>query len=194
MQKVPGTMYVHPPEDVRKLAAKLILEEAVELVNALGFFVIEDKENEDSGALKIVKADGGVYKNSNRDLFDVIDGACDTAYVATWILCSYGVPDVPHLKEVCRANDDKFPNGKPTVREDGKFLKPPGWKGPDHTTVRKAVESTFRPDALKEEAVHLFFEKATNDLANSAEGQQAGSGSVADGGNESAGPGRAEWN
>lgn len=185
LQRVPGEMYVHPSEDIRKLAAKLILEEAVELVNALGFFVIENPESD--GDLKIVRNDS--YRNADRDLFDVIDGACDTSYVATWILCAYGVPDVPHMKEVCRANDAKFPGGKAIIREDGKFLKPEGWKGPDHAAVKQTIQSEFRSDAMKEQAVYLHFDKVSNEIESALSSKPASGNIPVDGRNEGTGPG-----
>ena len=49
-----------------------------------------------------------------------------------------GVPENIHEEEVCRANNDKFPGGVAILREDGKFLKPEGWCGPDHAGLREA--------------------------------------------------------
>lgn len=116
---VPGAPYTVPDEATRRLRAELILEEALETINALGFMVLDNK-----------------VRDSDRepDLEGIIDGCCDVHYVAVGTLWACGVPDVPHVEEVIRANDDKFPGGAgvphPTV--PGKFGKPPGWRGPDH--------------------------------------------------------------
>jgi predicted HAD superfamily Cof-like phosphohydrolase len=69
----------------------------------------------------------------------VIDGCVDTIYVATGTLAAYGVPDLPHIVEVNRANEAKFPNGKATLNDAGKFQKPEGWTGPDHALVRSKI-------------------------------------------------------
>lgn len=130
-----GDPYTLPSEETRLLRAKVILEEALETINGLGVhlslrgtFAVEN--GIDDFTLRI----GRPY-----DLEKIIDGCCDVIYVATGTLASCGVPDVPHLQEVCQANLDKFPGGVATFREDGKFLKPEGWEPPDHASVQNAV-------------------------------------------------------
>jgi hypothetical protein len=75
------------------------------------------------------------WKHQPPDLIGIIDGCCDTIYVTVGTLCAMGVPDLPHLDEVNRANNDKFPGGVAFLNEDGKFLKPEGWTPPDHQHV-----------------------------------------------------------
>lgn len=73
-------------------------------------------------------------KRYEVNLEGIIDGGADAIYTATGVILACGAPDLPHLEEVCRANDSKFPGGVATIRpSDGKYLKPEGWKGPDHT-------------------------------------------------------------
>ena len=62
----------------------------------------------------------------------IIDGCCDTIYVATGTLAVCGVPDLPHLDEVCRANNAKFPGGQGVCNTYGKYTKPEGWVPPNH--------------------------------------------------------------
>lgn len=69
------------------------------------------------------------------DIEDVADSLADIAYVVLGAAVTWGIPLGAVFEEVCRANDDKV--GGP-VREDGKRLKPPGWKGPDIAGVLKA--------------------------------------------------------
>lgn len=69
------------------------------------------------------------------DIEDVADSLADITYVVLGAAVTWGIPLGPVFEEVCRANDDKV--GGP-VREDGKRLKPPGWKGPDIAGVLKA--------------------------------------------------------
>lgn len=117
-----GAPYSLPSEEIRLLRAKLILEEALESVKGLGFRVILD---EDTG-------DFYPIMDGPPNLEDIIDGCIDTAYVTTGTLVSCGVPDLAHIRKVNSANNRKFPGGKAIFREDGKFLKPPGWRAPVH--------------------------------------------------------------
>jgi len=118
-----------PSEEVRKLRAQLILEEAIETAEALGFMVsVSYKE----GAHCI-----RVEPFFEPDLEKIIDGCCDTNYVCIGTLCALGLEDLPHLEEVNRANDRKFPGGVALTNENGKFQKPEGWQGPDHHQVMK---------------------------------------------------------
>ena len=127
-QRAVSAPYQIPDEATRLLRARLILEETHETIKALGFVIATQS--------------GGPHPNAmiwpdqqyTPDLEKIVDGCCDLHYVAIGTLWACGVPDVPHVEEVNRANNDKFPNGvgvpHPTV--SGKFGKPPGWKGPDH--------------------------------------------------------------
>lgn len=122
--------YGIPDQPTRKLLAQLVLEEALETVRALGFDVSTPQVPD------VVWHTGC----SDPNIETIIDGACDTIYVATGVLVACGVPDRPHLDEVCRANDAKFPDGEAVVQEGtGKYLKPVGWFPPQHERVRDEV-------------------------------------------------------
>jgi len=70
------------------------------------------------------------------NLIGMIDGNCDIIYVATGNMLQCGAPDMPHLQEVCWANDSKFPGGVAfTDSTTGKFLKPEGWQPPNHQRI-----------------------------------------------------------
>lgn len=132
---LPVTPYSVPPEEVRRLRAKLILEEAIETINGLGFVL--------PGVADIsIEPMFGYQPSDWESVEQVIDGCVDTIYVCTGTLAAYGVPDLPHLIEVNRANDSKFPNGVATLNDYGKFQKPPGWVGPDHARVRDSVTNS----------------------------------------------------
>lgn len=62
------------------------------------------------------------------DLIEAIDGMCDLLCVVYGTAVEFGVDLAPFWDEVHRTNMAK--QGGP-VREDGKRLKPPGWKPPD---------------------------------------------------------------
>jgi len=131
-QTLPAVPYTVPCEEVRKLRAKLQLEETLETIRGLGYWL----PGIDTSCLAPVP---GFVGGEWHDMEQVIDGCVDTIYVATGTLAAYGVPDLPHIIEVNRANDAKFPNGKATLNDIGKFQKPDGWVGPDHARVRDSI-------------------------------------------------------
>lgn len=126
---------------VRALLARLVLQEAIETVHALGFHPenLDDREN-------FILSPTKEYEE--LDLFEIIDGACDTTYVSIGLLCAMGIPDLPHLDEVCRANNSKFPNGIVIINEFGKYQKPEGWQPPDHRKVMREYKDKI--DLAKE--------------------------------------------
>lgn len=69
------------------------------------------------------------------DLVKIADGLCDEDYINEGTRQYFGIPRVAIFKEVQRANMEKV--GGP-IREDGKQLKPPGWRGPDIAGVLRA--------------------------------------------------------
>lgn len=107
-----------PSEDVRRLRAKLIIEEAIETVNALGFSV-----ETHAGKCEFVA-------DRTPNLIEIIDGCCDVRVVTTGTLIACGVPDLPFQNAVDENNLAKFGPGH-SWREDGKLIKPEGHKPPD---------------------------------------------------------------
>lgn len=116
-----------PDPDIRILRAKLILEEALETVRALG--------------VRVTLGDGGPSVSGEKaplrfrtagevDLEGVVDGCADISVVTIGTLIAFGVEDEPVLEEVDRANLRKFAEGS-YRRADGKWMKPPGWTPPD---------------------------------------------------------------
>lgn len=137
--------YKVPKAEIRMLLAKLVFEEALETIRALGI-AIEFSDGEYTHDVTGIEIDRFDIVDAHDpvlplDIDTIIDGACDTIYVATGVLVAMGVPDLPHLAEVCRANDRKFPKGVATIGAHGKYLKPAGWKGPDHAARRKVLKS-----------------------------------------------------
>jgi predicted HAD superfamily Cof-like phosphohydrolase len=117
----------------RELRAKLIMEEAVETVAALGF-----------DAVALIDEAGIPGERPHREiarfrklytkphLVDFIDGMCDLLYVVIGSAVAAGVDLDPHFSEVHRANMTKTTG---PVRDDGKQLKPDGWTPPDHERI-----------------------------------------------------------
>lgn len=143
-QVIPAVAYTVPDAKTRLLLAKLVFEEAQETIHALGCILSQTND----GPIEVVDDGGGPLS-----LEKVIDGACDTIYVATGVLAACGVPDMPHLTEVCDANNAKFPNGVAIIDpKSGKYLKPEGWKAPDHMNVKRTHQS-FDPLKIKNDVL-----------------------------------------
>lgn len=127
-----------PSEDDRILRAKLLFEECLETIDALGVNVLDFTYN------KLDAKDPDVTfaarDSSEVDLLETIDGCVDVMVIAVGTLSTIGVPALPFIREVDRANVRKVgPDGKIPRRDDGKFLKPKGWTGPDHARVASEV-------------------------------------------------------
>lgn len=148
-----------PDEAIRRLSAQLILEETMETIHALGFLVMPMKGDPEEVPCQpnyeLLSHDG--IDNEWHTLEEIIDGACDLIYVATGALVACGVPDLPHLAEVCRANNSKFPDGKAIINpETGKYLKPEGWQAPDHNHVlncQRRIGPTVYLNRIQEEVL-----------------------------------------
>jgi predicted HAD superfamily Cof-like phosphohydrolase len=121
--------YVDPKlPDRFELRASLIAEEAAETINALTGEPVEVIVGRPAMPKFAIKVD----ELTKPDLIETIDGMCDLLVVTYGTAEEMYVDLEPHFDEVHRANMDKL--GGP-VREDGKQLKPKGWKAPDHKKI-----------------------------------------------------------
>jgi len=124
-QSTPTTPCI-PDLKTRRLRAKLIFEEAIETIEALGFSVHCPDEQIDT-------------TNSDNASFDAVfepniegiaDGCADISVVTIGTLIACGIDDESILTEVDAANLRKIgPGGY--HREDGKWMKPADWTPPD---------------------------------------------------------------
>lgn len=137
-QELPGSPVV-PSEEVRWLRARLILEEAFETVEALGFKA-SAKDWSYQPSLRSASFGGHQlsFEDAIPDLEEIIDGCCDIKVVTTGTLSACGVPDEAVQAEVDSANLRKFAPGS-YKREDGKWIKPPDFKHPDIAGVLKKL-------------------------------------------------------
>ncbi len=127
-QDVPAAPTV-PDEETRRLRAKLILEEALETVKALGVGVrVTTEDGREVDFSHIDHLD--FFSEGAVDLEGVVDGCADISVVTIGTLIAFGVDDAPVLEEVDRANLRKFGPGS-YARADGKWMKPPDWRPPD---------------------------------------------------------------
>jgi predicted HAD superfamily Cof-like phosphohydrolase len=119
-----------PDEKVRTLRARLILEEALETVVALGFMahveIIDTKEDGVEGKCHEVS----LFEFGEPNLVEIADGCADISVVTIGTLSACGISDNALLEVVDVSNLAKFgPGGH--RREDGKWIKPPDWVKPD---------------------------------------------------------------
>ena len=126
-QEVPCEPTV-PSSEVRLLRARLIFEEAMETIEALGVMVYPSVG--DGGELRGWEMEAEIEPN----LVEIADGCADVSVVALGTLSACGIADKSLLKEVDESNLRKFAPGC-RKREDGKHLKPPDWKAPDISGV-----------------------------------------------------------
>lgn len=125
-----------PSADVRRLRAKLILEEALETIKALGVTVwpsdecLVDQARTAGGKVELNEDSFELEVTGECDIAGVADGCADVSVVTIGTLIAFGIPDRRLLELVDNNNLAKFGPGH-SIREDGKLVKPPGHKPPD---------------------------------------------------------------
>ncbi len=119
-----------PSDEERLLRAKLILEEALETVSALGFDPIIVVPYPPSQQIKVTMEAVKFTPARDPDLVAIADGCADISVVVSGTLSSCGIADELLLEEVDESNIRKFDDGC-ILREDGKYLKPAGWVPPN---------------------------------------------------------------
>lgn len=117
-----------PDAATRILRAKLIMEEAMETIKAMGVMLWCDGDS----SVKLQYDDLGftAMAEDKVNLVEVVDGCCDIAVVTTGTLSAFGVSNVNPQRLVDESNLAKFGEGG-YCREDGKWIKPPNWKAPN---------------------------------------------------------------
>jgi predicted HAD superfamily Cof-like phosphohydrolase len=139
-----------PNADVRRLCARLILEEALETVNAMG--IQASLTANSHGMLRIEDI---YFKDTGEvDQKEVGNGLADTEFVLHWGANQFGLDHQPFFDEVCRSNETKFDwksseiiglttckvitlkDGKFCVRDKGnKIMKSPSYSPADDASI-----------------------------------------------------------
>lgn len=119
-----------PPAEDRLLRAKLIMEEALETVEALGLSPLVRLSSNGEHFADVVIEDMEFKADREPDLVEIADGCADIMVVTTGTLISMGIPDIELQRIVDENNLAKFgPGGH--RRADGKWIKPPNHQPPD---------------------------------------------------------------
>lgn len=129
-------------EEERLLRAKLLLEETLETIHALGVdLFIGVRGIQAPVTMKELTFEALRAMNPE----EVVDGFADVIFVATGGLSAMGVADASIHREVLRANMDKFGAGG-YRNEYGKWCKPPNHRPPDIAGVvaKQRHEATMR--------------------------------------------------
>lgn len=122
-QETPDTVATPSPEQ-RILRAKLILEEAFELINK-GLGVNVYSSDVSVAPLTVGQLDYQIV--SDPDIVEAMDGAADLFWVGVaGVSIIFGCELEPVLEEVNKSNASKFIDGY--RREDGKWVKGPSYK------------------------------------------------------------------
>lgn len=116
-----------PTSDVLELRARLIFEEAMETIHALGCSVVIPQYDDN---LQVKFEDCVVHFDRFPDIVQIADGCADLSVVTIGTLSACGIKDEMLLLCVDKNNLDKFGAGH-TIRADGKLVKPPNHQPPD---------------------------------------------------------------
>lgn len=135
MRKCPGiptpdkpTM---PSKEMRSLRVKLIAEELLELCRAFNCDI-----EVIGGELTMCVAYDWPKMDTPNALAGVADATSDLRYVVTGTDVACGIDGEPIDEEVHRSNMTKFIDGH--MREDGKWIKGPGYSRPDLLPIIRA--------------------------------------------------------
>lgn len=134
-QPVLKTPNPDPDFETRRLRAKLVMEEALELAEALGVAFAFDDLTEprviDPKSLRTADAGTGY------DIVETLDALADLSVVVKGSGVHLGLPvDETLLTEVAPSNMSKMgADGNPIYNEDGKIMKGPGYFPPTPKNV-----------------------------------------------------------
>ena len=103
-QQLVNTKPVIPPLEIRKLRARLILEEALETISGLGF-AIDLENNSVFDSIKNTKE--GQYLFA-PDIEQIVDGIADSIFVQLGTAIACGIDIEPVWDEVVRSNNSKL--------------------------------------------------------------------------------------
>lgn len=136
---------VEPPKNIRILRAKLLMEETLETVKALGVDIClvtsGGNDNDIRNIKSLIECENELnYRTGTYpfDMVEVADGCADVSVITYGTLVSCGITDKGLLELVDENNLSKFGEGH-SIREDGKLVKPPNHQPPDIAKYLKGL-------------------------------------------------------
>lgn len=127
---------VVPPVGEIKFRARFILEETVELIQALGGDKTTNRHL--ARAIDLLErardqiAMAPDYEFNAVDLIGVADALGDLDYIINGAALTFGMPQPEVVIEIHSSNMTKLsPDGKPIYNEEGKVVKGPNYRAPD---------------------------------------------------------------
>ena len=133
-QRIPTKPEI-PPEGIRKLRLKLLVEEVCEFAWACGYMIAEADPGKEPGD-KLGREYGIVLRriaNQEPDYEGMVDAAADIQFVNIGNMLTLGAGDIDLMNNVCDANLRKF-EGDWSIK-DGKLVKPADWTPPVYECV-----------------------------------------------------------
>lgn len=139
-QEVRTALLSEPSPELRLLRGRIVMEEALELLDALGL-KISLSEDEEPQRVDPKQARITVDEDSDVDIVETADALADLVVVTKGSALAFGIPvDAILLDEVGPSNMSKLgADGKPILREDGKILKADTWQPPNIKRVLRKV-------------------------------------------------------
>lgn len=135
-----------PSLEIRQLRARLILEEALETIAALGLIPLQWEDGEQRQVISMDEEIGNrvtfePHMTKKPNLVEIADGCADISVVTIGTLIACGVKDADLLRVVDESNLAKF-KGDAHRDPGGKWIKPSDWEAPDIEAILHAqVES-----------------------------------------------------
>jgi len=130
-----------PKTSIRSLCVCLILEEALEVFQALGISVDLNIDHYNTLMVELqklsVKDDFLIHGEQIEDiknpekLGELSDGLADLIYVAIYTAIVHGIDLSPIMKAVEDSNLEKFRGDSHLDSKTGKWIKPSDWQAPD---------------------------------------------------------------
>lgn len=139
-EPIPSTPH-YPKTAIRSLCVCLILEEALEVFQALGISVDLNIDHYNTLMVSLekldVKNDFIIHGEQIEDvknpgkLGELSDGLADLIYVALYTAVVHGINLAPIMKAVEDSNLEKFRGDSHLDSKTGKWIKPSDWRVPD---------------------------------------------------------------
>ena len=123
-----------PPLEVRKGRLKWLAEELCELANAWSIEFDLNNSHNTTGNIVLWPASKPQFSNDTEAITEAYDATIDMLVFAIGNGVAMGTDLQPGWDEVHTSNMAKFGPGG-SIREDGKVMKPPGWKKPDLASI-----------------------------------------------------------